>query len=60
MKRNTLAHYGDILAIPFFLITLIYFYQRENKTLLENIIMIFIIVALLSDIAFTFLFFTTK
>jgi hypothetical protein len=60
MKRNTLAHYGDMLAIPFFLITLIYFYQRENKTLLENLLMIFIFICLLADIAFTFLFFTTK
>ena len=39
--NNKLAHYGDLLAIPFFLITFIYFYQIENKTPLEYCLMLF-------------------
>lgn len=56
---NKLAHYGDMLAIPFFTIVLYYFYQLENKTSLEMLIMAFIVIALMCDIAFTVIFLTT-
>ena len=35
---NKLAHYGDMLAIPFFAITFYYFYQIEEKTTLEMLL----------------------
>ncbi len=54
---NNLAHYGDIMAIPFFLIILLYFYRIEHKTILENIIMYFILICLLGDILFTLIFY---
>ena len=57
---NTLAHYGDMLAIPFFILTLYYFYQIEQKTLLETTIMCFIVAGLACDVLFTFIFLTTK
>ena len=57
---NNLAHYGDILAIPFFILSLYYFIQIENKTLLEYIITLFILICLLGDILFTYIFFRHK
>jgi hypothetical protein len=55
--NNNIAHYGDILAIPFFLITLVYFYNIENKTVLENLIMFFIFICLIGDIFFSAIYF---
>ena len=57
---NKIAHYGDIIAIPFFIITFLYFYSIENKTILENLIMIFITIALLCDILFTYIYLASK
>ena len=53
---NKWAHYGDILAIPFFIISLYYFYLIENKTWIELIITIFLTICLLGDILFTYTF----
>lgn len=55
--NNNIAHYGDIIAIPFFLITLVYFYNIENKTVLENLIMFFIFICLIGDIFFSAIYF---
>ena len=60
MQLNKVAHYGDLFAIPFLIITLIYFYQINNKTLLEYAIMIFIIIALLFDVSCSILFLSKK
>jgi hypothetical protein len=30
---NNISHYGDILAIPFFLLGIIYFYKKNPKTI---------------------------
>ena len=54
---NNIAHYGDLIAIPFFIITLYYFYLIKNKTLIEIIITWFILICLLGDILFTFIYF---
>jgi hypothetical protein len=35
MKLKYLSHYGDILAIPFFALLIIYFYHIEHKTPVE-------------------------
>lgn len=53
---NNLAHYGDLLAIPFFIITIYYFYLIERKTLLEWIIIVFLVICLLGDILFSYIF----
>ena len=57
---NNLSHYGDMVAIPFFLITLIYFYRIENKTILENIILIFLLTGFICDLLFTYIYLSTK
>ena len=40
---------GDIFAIPFFAIAIYYFYQK-NRTLMENIILFFVINGFIFDL----------
>ena len=56
LLTNNLAHYGDMLAIPFFAITFYYFYQIEEKTTLEMLLTLFIGITLVADILFTVIF----
>ena len=53
---NNLSHYGDILAIPFFGLLIIYFYQINHKTKFEYLLYIFAIGSFLLDIVFTYMF----
>lgn len=55
-SKNEWAHYGDILAIPFFILSIYYFIQIEHKTQLEYIITAFLSICLLGDILFTYIF----
>ena len=54
---SNLDHYGDILAIPFFLLLSFYFYKKKNKTIIEYILLIFSIGGAIADIIFTVNFF---
>jgi len=60
MKYNKIMknanHYGDILAIPFFALLIIYFYNIEDKSILEYVLFLFSIIGFLVDILFTFIF----
>ena len=51
-----LVHYADILAIPFFLLLFIYFYKKENRTPVENLLLLFAITGLACDTYFTYIF----
>ena len=53
---NNLSHYGDILAIPFFALIVIYFYKIQEKSLIEYILLGFSISGLIFDILYTYLF----
>ena len=53
---NNLSHYGDILAIPFFALLIIYFYSIENKSRMENILFAFSIAGFILDIWYTYIF----
>jgi hypothetical protein len=53
---NNLSHYGDILAIPFFGLLVVYFYNIKNKSLLEYILFCFSILGFLLDILYTYIF----
>ena len=55
--NNNLAHYGDVLAIPGFFITFLYFYRLPERTLLENAIMLFILFTFFADIVFTMIYY---
>lgn len=54
---KNVAHYGDILAIPMFMIGIVYFHLLEGKTILEIIIFVFLILGFIADIMFTLLHF---
>ena len=58
MKFNVenLPHYGDMAAIPFFLLTFLYFFSIDCPTLLEKLLMMFSLGGFVCDIFFVFLF----
>jgi len=51
------SHYGDILAIPFFTLLIYYFYNIENKTPTEYVLLFFGVCGFLLDILYTYIFF---
>lgn len=60
MKYNNFikncSHYGDILAIPFFALLVIYFYNIEDKTIIEYVLLLFSISGFILDILYTYIF----
>jgi undecaprenyl pyrophosphate phosphatase UppP len=56
LTKENMVHYGDVLAVPMFFIASIYFIQKKNKTLLENILTLFVIIGFLADFIFTYNF----
>lgn len=59
-KMKNLSNYGDILAIPFFLLLVIYFNDIKEKTYLEYLLFFFSICGLLLDTCFTYIFLSKK
>jgi hypothetical protein len=55
-----LSHYGDILAIPFFLLLIIYFVKKESRTSMENLLLFFSVSGFILDILYTILFIYKK
>ncbi len=53
---SDLSHIGDILAIPFFLLLIIYFYEKPRRTQFEQILLFFAISGFVLDILFTISF----
>lgn len=60
MNKNDLPAYGDILAIPMFALSFNYFYKIKNRTLTEELLMLFSFIGLIADILFTYLYFQKK
>jgi hypothetical protein len=56
MNYNNLSHYGDILAIPFFALLIIYFYKIQHKSIIEYILFYFSISGFILDILYTSIF----
>jgi hypothetical protein len=60
MKYNNFiknsSHYGDILAIPFFALLAIYFYNIEHKSIIEYVLLCFSISGFILDIFYTYIF----
>jgi hypothetical protein len=54
---NSLVHYGDLLAIPFFILLSVYFYKIVDKTNLEYILFAFVISCVIIDTIFSINFF---
>ena len=61
LKQNNFiknfSHYGDILAIPFFALLVIYFYNIKNKSILEYVLLCFSICGFILDILYSYIFF---
>ena len=55
-----IANYADILAIPGFLLLIIYFYNIHNKSIIEYVLLSFSILGFILDIYFTYLFIINK
>ena len=53
-----ISHYGDMIAIPFFLLLTHYFYNLEDKTPLEYVFLVFSFLGFVLDILYTYLFLT--
>jgi len=53
---DNLSHYGDILAIPFFALSVIYFYNIEQKSVTEYILLLFSLSGFVLDILYTYIF----
>ena len=60
MQPKYLSNYGDLLAIPFFALLIFYFYQLEDKNILEWVLFLFSISGFILDIFFTYLFYLSK
>jgi hypothetical protein len=52
-----LCHYGDILAIPFFALLIVYFNNIDNKSPIEYLLFYFSISGFILDILYTYIFF---
>ena len=53
---NNISHYGDMVAIPFFALSVNYFYKIKNKSTVEQVLLYFSIFGLVLDIFFTYHF----
>ena len=53
---DNISHIGDIFAIPFFFLLIIYFHQIEHRNTTENILFLFSILGFVLDVFFTYLF----
>ncbi len=51
---ENIVHYADVLAVPCFLISFLYFYFKQNKTLFEILIMLFLLSGFILDTIFTY------
>jgi len=54
MRITDLPRLGDMLAIPFFLWLVVYFYKKENKTDEEKILGLFCLGGFIADLFFVF------
>jgi len=55
--KESLPHWGDIIAIPCFFLIFLYYFTLPNKTLIEYLIMLFNLVTCICDILFTYLYY---
>ena len=50
------SHYGDILAIPFFALLVMYFYNIQHKSIIEYVLLFFALSGFILDILYTYIF----
>ena len=59
-NTNNLSHYGDILAIPLFILLSVYFYKIEHKSPLEYVLFGFALAGFVLDTLYTYLYLTQR
>jgi hypothetical protein len=57
---NNLVNIGDIFAIPMFALLTYYFYKKDVRNNLENLLYVFAITGLIADTYFTINFINKK
>jgi hypothetical protein len=57
---NNLTHIGDMLAVPFFLLLTMYFYNIDSKTPLEYLLFLFSLSCFLIDVTFSYFYISVK
>ena len=55
-----IIHIADVLAIPLFLLIIIYFSKKKNKNIIEYILLLFGICGFIVDIWFTIYYIIMK
>jgi hypothetical protein len=60
MNTKDIVRFGDILAIPFFLILIFYFIKKERLSEIEMILLLFSIGGFLFDTFFTVIYLREK
>jgi len=53
---DNIEHYADILAIPFFILASYYFITKPKKSIIEQLLTLFVVVGAIADILFTIKF----
>jgi hypothetical protein len=53
---ENIIHYADILAIPFFIVLIVYIASKQKKTMMEYVLLCFAIVGLCCDVLFSVYF----
>jgi hypothetical protein len=56
LTLKNISHIGDFFAIPFFLLTFFYFYNKPERNLFEDILMLFALSGALADILFSYIY----
>ena len=56
IQYQNISHYGDVLAIPFFALLMIYFNNIKEKSILEYVLFSFAISGFVLDIIYTYMF----
>ena len=60
INANNLSHYGDILAIPLFILLSVYFYKIEHKSPIEYVLFGFSLAGFILDCLYTYLYLTRR
>ena len=55
-----ISQLADVFAIPFFALLAYYFYQKDKRTDIENVLFFFAVVGLVADVLFTGLYFSKR
>ena len=60
MMDSALVHYGDVIALPFFLAGVYYFGRIRRPTMLERVLHAFCLAGLVIDLVFSLHFLTRR